>query len=229
MDKTFLQICLDVWRETGLSGNGPTDVTTVTGIERRVVGWVRDAFLDIQQYRDDWPWMLVGFDFTCSPGKSEYTLEELNLTDVERWLLGGSKIYKTSSGKASETDITARTYDYWWEDLSTGVTLPAQPAYLITNPVDNSLILFPEPDDEYTITTRYFKAPQILASDNEIPVMPINAAWREIIKWRALYLYAYHDSNPALLDESHDQYESMITALDNRYGQHISLSVSPVA
>jgi len=227
--RTFLQICQDAWEETGLSGTGPSDVVAATGIEKRMVGWVRQAWIDIQQFRPDWPWMYISFDFNTSADKLLYPLTELNLTDVESWNFQGASIYKAADGVDGEQDIGVTTYEKWWNNYRKGTQTPAQPGYVFPDPVTNGLMLFPTPDDEYTITLRYYKAPQRLAADGDIPLLPTNQAWQEIIKWRALYLYAFHDGAPALLDESEFQYDEMITALDNRYGQAMNIVGRPIA
>lgn len=227
--RTFLQIVGDAWEETGLSGTGPTDVTKATGIEKRMVGWVRQAWIDIQQFRSDWPWMFTTFTFNTSAGKQTYPLVELGLTDVERWLFDGASIYKTADGAGSEQGIGSSSYEAWFRSGRQGVHLPAQPGYLFTDPATNALMVFPVPDDEYTVTLRYYKAPQRLAANTDVPLMPTNQAWQEIIKWKALYLYAFHDGAPALLDEAEFQYDEMIAALDNKYGQVLSIGRSPIA
>jgi hypothetical protein len=227
--KTFLQICLDAWEESGLSGTGPSDVTKATGIQKRMVGWVRQSWIDIQQFRSDWPWMYKPFSFNTSANKQSYPLTELNLTDVERWIFKGASIYKTADGVAGEQDIGALTYEIWWINYRKGLQIPAMPGRLFFDPVDNSLMVFPVPEDEYTIVLRYYKAPQRLAINGDIPTIPTNEAWQEIIKWRALYLYAFHDGAPALLDEAEFQYDEMITAMDNRYGQAMNIVGRPIA
>lgn len=227
--KTFQEIVADTWVETGLSGSGPADVTSCSGKEKRVVGWVRQAYADIQQYRDDWPWMRKVFSFTTSANKPDYSLVYLDLTDVETWLLKGATIYRTTDGAEGEASIKPITYEYWWENLRKGLQTAGAPELIFTDPVDNTLRVHPTPNAEYTITLRYQKQIQLLQGNSDIPEMPTNNAWREIIKWRALYLYAFYDGNPALLDEADEQYETMIHTLDNRYGSSIAINGSPIA
>lgn len=227
--KTFVQIVADAWEETGLSGDGPANVATATGKEKKMVGWVRQAWKDIQQYRTDWPWMQTVFSFTTSPGKKTYPLTELNLEDVESWIFQGASIYKVSDGVQGERKIASTTYEKWWNYFRIGDVVVGPPECLFTNPIDKSLNVHPEPEDEYTVTLRYQKQVQSLAENNDTPVLPSNNAWNEIIKWRALWLYAFHEGNPALLDEAEIQYDSMIQALDNNFGTPISITGSPIS
>jgi len=227
--RTFVQIVGDAWEETGLSGTGPSDVATATGIEKRMVGWIRQAWVDVQQYRKDWPWMENEFSFNTSADKQSYPLVELNLTDVERWLFQGASIFKTADGVAGERDIGAMQHKTWWMNYRKGLQTPGEPGCLFFHPGTNALMIHPIPDGEYTITLRYYRAPQRLAANSDIPLMPTNESWQEIIKWRGLYLYAFHDGNTALLDEAEFEYGDMIAAMDNRYGQSIGIPGSPIA
>lgn len=227
--KNFLKICRDVIEEAGLSGEGPVTVTNTTGIERRVVGWVRQSWLDIQRYRSDWPWMRKYFSFTTSPGKVRYTLAELGLSDLETWIFDAPSAFKVSLGPAAEVPIGTTTYDQYWRHLRINNVVPAPPAKILEDPVDHALIIHPIPDGEYQVTILYYRTPQELNADTDIPIIPVGPSWQEIIKWKALMYYAYHDGAPDLSDEASQQYLDMIHALDNRFGQQISFSSRPIA
>lgn len=227
--KTFLQICQDARRETGISGSGPVSVLTATGIEKKIVGYVVQGLIDVQTYRLDWPWMYRDLSFNTSPDKERYSCVELNLTDVESWDFSGASIYKTVDGKAGEVFLGSATYDNWWNFHRIGLQLPAQPSAIFFDPATNDLMLFPVPNAEYTIHLRYYRAAQVLAGNNDIPRMPTNAAWQDIIMWRALWYYGYHDGAPDVLAEAEMKWDEMIQALDNRYGQDIFLAGRPIA
>jgi len=227
--KTFLQICQDVLRETGVSGLGPVSVLTATGIEKKIVGYVVQAWIDVQTYRDDWPWMFKEFSFETSPMKQRYPCVELNLTDVETWDLDGAGIYKTIDGKRAESFLGSRIYDNWWKHNRIGEQLPATPESIFVDPATNDLMIYPVPDDFYTISLRYYKAAQRLVADLDIPMMPTNESWKDIIMWKALWYYGYYDGAPSVLSEADLKYSEAIHALDNRKGSIISISAEPIA
>ncbi len=227
--QNFLEICQEVLSETGISGTGPTSVVGTVGIEKKIVGWVQKAWLDVQQYRNDWPWMLKEFSFTTSPSKDIYLLTELSLTDVERWELAGATIYKTAEGKAGERYLGSIDYRVWWENLRIGTQTPAPPDKIMFTPGDNDLRVYPLPDAEYTITLRYFRALQRLTADADIPLMPTNQAWQDIIKWKALKYYGFYDGAPDIAAEAQEQWDSAIQAIDNRYGAVISMNMGTLA
>ncbi len=227
--KTYLRIIQDAWLEAGLSGPGPSTVAGLAGIQKRMAGWVSRAWLDIQEYRPDWPWMRREFSFVTSPGKQRYSLVEMNLADLERWDLDAPLIYKVSAGKTHESPIGTTTYDHWHKYLRIGTQPPGQPSRLFVNPANNDLLVYPVPDDEYNISLQYYKAPQVLANDSDKPELPVNRAWQDIIMWRALWYYGYHDGAPDVLAEAEDKYGEKIHALDNRFGQNIYLVGRPLA
>ena len=227
--KTFLQICQDARRETGISGSGPVSVLTATGIEKKIVGYVVQGFIDVQIYRPDWPWMYKDFSFNTSPNKQRYSCVELNLTDVEKWDFSGASIYRTVDGKAGEVFLGSTTYESWWNFHRIGLQKPAQPSAIFSDPATGDLMFFPAPDAEYTVNLRYYRAAQRLAANGDIPRMPTNEAWADIIMWRALWYYGYQDGAPDILAEAEMKWDEMIHTLDNRYGQNIFLVGRPIA
>jgi hypothetical protein len=229
MMETFLQICQAVRRETGISGAGPVNTGVLSGIEGKLIGYVRDAWVDVQTYRNDWPWMRKTLQVVTSPGKQRHTITELNLTDFERWDFLGASIYKQDDGVAGEQPLGSTTFDMWWSTGRLGLQQQQAPWVLFFDPEDNALMFHPIPDAEYLITLRYFRAPQILSADGDIPRLPVNQAWRDIIKWRALWYYGYHDGAPDVLAEAEMKWDEMIHALDNAYGQIITIAGRPIA
>lgn len=227
--KTFLQICQDCLREAGISGVGPVSIALATGIERKMVGYVVQAWIDVQQYRAHWPWMFREFSFNTSPNKQRYPCSELNLTDVEEWDLSGVGIFRTAEGKRSESFLGSTTYQNWWNNFRIGEQTPATPGSIFVDPTNNDLMLYPVPDDEYTVSLRYCRAPQVLVADADIPRMPTNVAWQDVIQWRALWYYGYHDGAPSVLAEAEVKYAEAMHVLDNRHGGAISLTLRPIA
>jgi hypothetical protein len=227
--KTFLEICKDVRAETGISGSGPVSVTTATGIEQRLVKWVRQAWLDVQQFRPDWPWMLQDFTVDISPGKNRYTPAELNLTDLKAWELKQSKIFKIADGKRGERLLATKNYFRTWPALSLGVSPDGPPSIILFDPTTNALVFYPQPDAEYTVTTRYYRKPQRLVADTDIPLLPPGEEYEKIIFWKALVYYGFYDGAPDILAEAEMYYGELITALDNQYGQIISFEYEPLA
>lgn len=227
--KTYLQIVQDAWLESGLSGPAPTTLVGLVGIQRRMAGWVSQAWVDVQEFRANWPWMLKEFSFTTSVGKRRYTLSELLLTNVDQFSFDRPTIYKISAGPQTEAFMDTTTNDHWYNFLRLALTPNSEPKFIFVDPATNDLLLHPVPDGEYRISLRYYQVPQVLSRDTDVPRLPPNRRWDDIIMWRALWYYAYHDGAPDLLVEAERKYEEKIQTLDNRYGQHIYLTVTPIA
>ncbi len=225
---TFLQIIVAACVEAGVS-SGPSSLEAAVGIERKMTGYVRDAWIDVQQFRPDWPWMFKEFTFNTSPSKQRYPCSELSLTDVEHWDLAGASIYRTSDGKSGELPLGTTNYGAWWKYCRIGEQTPAPPSQIFVDPSNNDLMLNPIPDDEYTVTIRYYRAAQRLTVATDVPLMPTNQAWQDIIKWGALKYYGYHDGAPDTLAEATERYDDRLFAMDNKLGTQICISGSPIA
>jgi hypothetical protein len=227
--KTYLEICNDVRFEAGLSGVPLTGISSAKGIDKRITGWVRQAWLDIQEYRNDWPWMTQTVGFVTSPGKQTYSPAELLFSDLGEWVLDGALSFKTATGLSAGYWLDPHTYSAWWTKDRIGIQQSGAPAKIFVSPTDFSLMLHPVPDAEYTISLRYRRTPQVLTNPLDVPQFPVNNEYREMIKWKALIYYAWHDGSPDTAIAGEVSYANMLSKLDNRYGSQINITARPIA
>src|SRR4051812_39519858 len=114
----FLQLCRRVASKAGTVA-GIANLTTVVGATNRLAqltGAVSDAYVDIQNERNDWLWLNSRFTGTLTVGKNTYTPTELGVARVARWLpdrLGKRTLtlYDATIGRKDEGYLTQITYD----------------------------------------------------------------------------------------------------------------------
>ena len=84
----FLALCKDTALDSGVIAGIPsfTTVAAPTGRIAQLVGWVRNAWIDIQNERNDWIWMRRRFAYTLSTNQTKYTAANLGLTRVGAYL-----------------------------------------------------------------------------------------------------------------------------------------------
>ncbi len=83
---TFLELCQRTHAEAGLAGSGPTSPLGQSGMNAKVVNWVRDAWNDIQQMHNDWNFLWKSSNVTLLAGSRSYTpvaagVADLNIID----------------------------------------------------------------------------------------------------------------------------------------------------
>ena len=84
---TFLELAQAVARESG--SVDPASITAVTGLAGRpanIVGWVKQAYNNIQSSRRDWGWLTSSFSEPLVPGTAVYTPASFNLTRFANWV-----------------------------------------------------------------------------------------------------------------------------------------------
>lgn len=198
---TFLELCQAVARESGtIPGSGkPLTVIGQTGRLQRIVGWTNDAYRRIQTSSDDWRWLTTEFEASLIYGTQRYTAVSLGITTrFAHWVHRGERgaadftIYATADGQATEGEVIYAP----WRDFrnaflrGSAASMAGKPGYWTVDDQDR-IVVHPTPDVACTMRGLYYKAPQALAADGDIPEMP--EQFHAAIQWAALVQLATFD------------------------------------
>lgn len=196
---TFLELCQDVAADSGtMTGGASSIATTVDQIGRagRIVGWVKQAWHDIQTHRPSWMWMQKQFEAPLIIGQGAYSASDLSLARVSKFLADDmyrrASIYETSKGVADEGYLRPMTFQNFVPTFGFGEyrTRTGKPQ-VVSVGEDGLLNFWPKPDVGYTARGWYKRTPQVLSADSDVPEMP--EEFHPAIKWRALILLATYD------------------------------------
>lgn len=196
---TYLELAQDLARESGTVDPGAiTNVSGLTGRPLKIVNWVRKAYLNIQNSRRDWGWMLDDFTYALSPGAATYTAASFNLTRFASWVeehdwFQPLSLYDADIGLSDEQPLRQVPYEYWRSRYGRGDQSSDywnRPTEYAVTPKDE-LVFGPTPDKAYVIRGRYSKGPQILTASSDVPEMP--SRFHDMITWEALRLLLIHD------------------------------------
>jgi len=180
---TYLELCRTTRLMVGMQGVGPASVIDAQGVEEVLVRFVRDAYVDIQNLREEWNWLLTDGSFSTNIGQDEYDFLAVFISatpEFKKYKLNSLRI--TNSGgkkgylKYIDRDVLEARY------LNT--TEQKLPTQYAVDPSNNSLLLKPIPDAVYTVDFRYWKSPEILALDATIPALPIS--FHNLIAYKAV-------------------------------------------
>ncbi|WP_375188406.1 hypothetical protein [Sphingobium yanoikuyae] len=198
---------------------GFNNVATLAGVSGRpaqLAGWVRDAWIDIQNERNDWTWMRRRFGpVALTPSVNLYLAAELGVTRLGQWL--GDRpgyrtftVYDPDRGPASETDMEQISYDRWIERWGRGAHDSQMPREWAISPA-RELLLGPTPDKAYLLKGEYRASAQILSADADTPEMP--EEYHRVIIPRAIRLAASSDEAWQPLIDKTNQYSELRNAL----------------
>lgn len=201
---TYLELCVRVREESGVSGTGPASTINQIGVLAKIVGWVRDADLDIKRFKNDWKFLWRRTQSALVLGQQSYTAIDLSLSDLKdlsRFWVNGQLVRVVD-------------WDEWvdrYEPQGTGQGLPQ----VVTIAPDGSFMFYPVPDSAYSTRVDYFKMPVALSGDSDVSVIP--TAYHDCIVQKALIYYGIFEEDQALIQLATMQYEQKLSELCRDY------------
>ena len=199
--RTYLQLCQDLYREVGASGGTPAQAlpttTGVTGELLRLVNYVHDAELEIQNLWVDWKWLrkvLVCYTGLQGDRTGIYTTQGGSIsaypTDLAEW---DFKTFKILPAGAS---INQNLPTFEWQEVRNEIfdTLDyTQPWRAIILP-DNTLRFDLGPDQSYPLQMEYRTVPYDLKNDGDVSNIPARFANRIIVEWARMKYGLYENA-----------------------------------
>lgn len=161
----FLAICQETDRI--LASQGVILSTITTGYQDLLVGYVANAYMEIQNLRQEWNFLHTDVTITLTQGKSDYSIFDMfgTTTDpVANWELSRF-VYNNGSRKVVIKYVPYEQYvlEDWAEELE-----PTK----FTKRIEDNALIFNSPDAAYSILAHYFMKGQILVDNTDIPLIP---------------------------------------------------------
>lgn len=213
----FLALTQKLVEKGGMAGTGPTTVIGQAGEFKRAVGYINEAYVFIQQLRNDWRWMRDSCSFSTVANQASYTPAQCGVTDLGAWMMKSRqctfRTYVTSVGVGSEVDMTYLGYDEWRNCYQFGAIRDARSRPLVISYApDQSIVLGQTPDSaDYTVLGDYYRAAAEMALDTDVPAMP--SQYHMLIVYKALMLYAEFEQDDYLRSVSERNYKTMMTRM----------------
>lgn len=220
-----LQLCNSLMVECAIPGPMQTTIGQ-TGELARVVGWIDQAWNDVQTEHDDWNWMRSsvllggGASFTTIAGQAYYPLgtgagtSGIPLANFAKWAKKTFRNYTTSVGFINEIFMDDIPYDAWRDAYMYGAqrTVQTRPVAVAIGPGEE-VCVGPPPNGLYTITGDYFRAPTVMAADADTPT-GLPAAQHMIIVYRAMWKYAGYEAASEVYQTGKENWGIMLAQLE---------------
>lgn len=210
---TYLELCQRLRQEAGISGTGPSAVTSQVGEMARVVDWIDTAYETIQNLHPDWDFLRFDFSFSTVASTQNYTPTAAGYSEHQTWKRDSLRCYLTATGATDETWLQYVPWEVFRDARVFGAnrTVTGKPIEFSIKP-DQSLAFFPIPDAIYTVVGEYWKRAQTMSNDSDEPLIP--RQWQMIIVWEALKSYATHESAPEAMAKAERGYRKIITKME---------------
>lgn len=207
----FLALCQSAVINCGVASTQAvmTALPTVVGASGstgRLVGWVADAWSDLQTQQTDWDWMRSsnilgkGVSFQTIGARASYPIGigpgtvGVDWPNFGKWDVETFRNFTTSVGYVNEIPMEDITFDEWRDTyaINANRNVQTRPMAVAVGP-DQSLNLGPFPNSLYTVTADYFTAPAVMALDTDIPV-GLAARFQMAIVYAAMIKYGEYES-----------------------------------
>jgi hypothetical protein len=209
-----LALAKRVVQETGIAGAGPTTTISQTGILGRVVGWVDQAWQDLQIERPDWLFMNKEFSFNTVASTRDYLAADYSITDLSKWKEQTFLIYDSTLDENDQNVLRYMPHQKWYAAYRNQMNVrPTDRPQLFTIMPDNKIRFEPCPDKAYTIQGLYKRTTQIFAANTDVPTN-LPEDFHMLIMWNALKYYAFYEDAPDKLDEATIASEALMTRLE---------------
>jgi hypothetical protein len=212
----FLQLVTRTARECGITVP-PTTVVNPSGAEAtRLIGWVQDAWNDIQTAHQDWEWMRTTASFQTVDGQAIYTPLQCGIADgtFGMWLRDTFRCYTTAVGTNDEIEMAFTPYESWRTAYQLGaLRLTRTRPIEITITPQKSIGLGPYPNGDYTVTGDYYTAPVQLTADADIPACPVQ--YHMAIVWKACMSYGAFEAAPEVYQRGELEFGKLMRRMTN--------------
>lgn len=154
----FLQLCQRSREKCGISGSGPAAVTGQSGEMLRVINWVNEAWMEIQNSRTNWMWMRGEFTFNTVAAQQAYTTTEAGVAATHsHWWMDTLRIYRADVGVNDEQHLHQTDYADFRDVYQFSARMNGRPTAVAVRPWDQALLLGPVPERTYTVVGEYLR------------------------------------------------------------------------
>lgn len=202
----FLTLCQRTREKCGVSGTGPSTVLGQTGELLRIVNWVNEAWLDIQNEEDNWDWMRSDFSLQLVANTQAYaptvatdTVASAAITNFRAWREDTFRIYDPAVGLTSEGFILPWDWDRFRNFYNYQAQPAGKPSVFAIRPRDKALAFGNTPDYGYVVRGEYQKGAWLMAADADIPDIPSDN--HLLIVYRAMMKYGAYENAPEVYSE----------------------------
>ncbi|MBH8578792.1 hypothetical protein [Bisbaumannia pacifica] len=183
---TFLELCQRLRQEVGAAGTGPAAVTGQHGEYQRLVSWVATAWQEIQLERRHWRFAWAEASVTLDPAFRDFA----GPADLDRWEADTLRIDGTRIHELPWAMFRER----YRQDSE------AERPTVITRLPDDTLRLDTTPAAAGALTFEYYRLPQTLTANGDVPRMP--EAYHLLIVYRAMLAYALYENAPEVAQQA---------------------------
>lgn len=212
---TFLQLVNIARSEAGVAGGDLTTLQSGLSAEStRFKNWVAREWEELQAEHEEWQFLRRSFQFDTVANQRAYTPQQAEATDddtsagtaiLASWKLDSLQLSTAGQAYADEAILGFVPYDEYRRLYEFGQMRNerTKPVVFSVRPNDLALVFGNVPDAAYTVVGEYYRTPQTLSADADVPLMP--ARFHSLIAYRALKAYGVFTAAPEVIGRADDK------------------------
>lgn len=221
---TFLEIVNLARSEAGLAGADLVTLQSGLTLEsQRFKTWVQREWIALQTRHEAWQFKRLSREFDTVANQASYTAQQAKATDdglvtgvsiLGNWKCDSFRISTAGASYADETIFLYMPWDNYRNLYQYGPTRAerSKPVVFSVDPQKN-LWCGNVPNGAYTVSYEFYRTPQTLSADADVPIMP--ARFHDLLAYRALRAYGIFTSAPEVIGRADDRIAELDTALCN--------------
>lgn len=217
---TYLELVNFAMSRAGVREEPAATLVGSIGLVTDFKNWINDAWYEMQLEKQNPPWwFMMSLDQTqaITASTDSYAMPA-GLSTID-WRT--PTIYTTA--KTDETPLCYIPYDVWRLEYDTKTYQEQRPRFITLCP-DNTLKLFPVPEQAYTMRFDGVLLPAELSLDGDVP-LNLQAEYHRVIAWDAVMRYAAHHEDGAALMNAQNKFRSIYDKMVQRHVEQVQIEV----
>jgi hypothetical protein len=221
---SYLQLCQRVRQEAAISGAGPSAVTGQTGQYAAIVTWVARAWLEIQNENTNWNFLWDELSFDTIDGTQDYTPQKNS--ETPKRFSEDMHVYTKALGTDDSAWLKKLDWAKFKDTYATGVKEKGRPKYFAYKP-NGAITFYPIPNDAFTVTVDFYRPPQVLAANTDVPLIP--SEFEDAIIYKALMYWAEYSDAREVYQGSSANYERVMNRMTEEQLERMTIDPTPLA
>lgn len=209
---TYLELVNFAMSRAGARQEAASTLAGETGLVLDFSNWVADSWYDLQQSRTTPPWwwkMAEDQTLAISSGTDTYAVPA-GLASLD-WR--SITIYTTA--KTDETPVKWIDYQYWRTEFDTKTATDARPQYITTSRDGDDFMLFPVPEQAYTLRFDAETELNEMTLDADTPTgLPVE--YHRYLAWDAVKRYGAHHGDQSAMVLGMDEARTIMDRMTQR-------------
>jgi len=205
---TYLQLMKRLCQKVGGAGV-PTTAVGQTGEYLRYADWIDESWIELQDMQP-WSWMHGSVVAQLTAGTRVYTASSLGAANVASWDMRDVKLYDASI--ADEKYLRYVDYELFNKNYMVGTPAVGRP-FIVSKNKAGDLVFQPSPDKAYTVTVDYYKSPQHLVNDTDVPALP--ERYHMAIVYLAMQYYGRFENANEVVQDGMYQFYQMLNRIES--------------